>query len=89
MLKKLSTTQHLSSRPQYAAAARAEIHLQDGHPARALPARRDADVPPRLAHASAVLETRALRALGRARDAAARWNRYLESRKGAARQWMA
>ncbi len=72
-----------------AAAALAEILLQEGHPARALDALRDADVPPGLAHASAVLETRALRALGRTRDAAARWNRYLESRKGAARQWMA
>lgn len=71
------------------AAALAEILLRDGNPARALDTLRDADVPPRLAHAAAVLETRALRALGRAREAAARWTRYLESRKGAARQWMA
>ena len=72
-----------------AAAALAEILLRDGDPARALDALREADVPPSLAHAAAVLETRALRALGRNREAASRWNRYLESRKGADRQWMA
>jgi tetratricopeptide (TPR) repeat protein len=72
-----------------AAAALAQLLLQEGNPARALEVLRDADVPPRLAHASAVLETRALRTLGRGREAAARWTRYLESRKGAARQWMA
>lgn len=71
------------------AAALAEILLQEGDPSRALDALREADAPPSLSHASAVLETRALRALGRAREAASRWNRYLESRKGAARQWMA
>jgi len=72
-----------------AAAALAHLLLREGHADRALDALRDADVPPPLAHASAVLETRALRALGRAPEAAARWSRYLESRKGNARRWMA
>lgn len=70
------------------AAAIAEICLREGEPARALDALRDAETPPSLSQAAAVLETRALRALGRLREATARWNRYLESRKGAARQWM-
>lgn len=71
-----------------AATALAGMLLEDGDPARALEALRDADIPPRLDHAAAVLETRALRALGRTREAAARWTRHLASRKGAARQWM-
>jgi len=72
-----------------AAVALAELVLDNGEAARALDLLRVADVPPSLAHAAAVLETRALQMLGRRRDAAARWQRYLESRKGAARQWMA
>lgn len=72
-----------------ASAALAELLLRDGDPARALDALQDADVPARLAPAAAVLETRALRNLGRKTEADARWHRYLESRKGAARQWMA
>jgi len=49
---------------------------------------RAADVPPELSHAAAFLETRALRKDGRDREAARRWNRYIESRKGAERRWM-
>ena len=71
------------------AIALAELLLGDGAAARALEVIHMADVPPNLAHAAAVLETRALQALGRRRDAAARWNRYLEARKGAGRSWLA
>ena len=71
------------------AAALAELLLDEGAPSRALDILRDADIPPSLSHAAAVLETRALRALGRNAEASARWTRHLESRKGSARQWMA
>ena len=50
---------------------------------------RAADVPAELAHAEAVLETRALRLAGRDAEADARWRRYIESRKGADRKWIA
>ena len=49
---------------------------------------RMADVPPSLAHAEAVLETRAYRLLGRAAEADSRWRRYLESKKGVERKWI-
>ena len=55
--------------------------------ARAIEVLQDADVPDSLAHVAAVLETRALKMLGRNVESAARWRRYLESRKGAARKW--
>ena len=72
-----------------AAVALAELLLSRGEPARALDSLRPAAVPPSLAHAEAVLETRGLQALGRRNEAAARWKRYLASRKGAERPWMA
>ena len=72
-----------------AAAALAELLLSDGEAQHAIDVLRLADLPPELAHAGAVLETRALRLLGRASEARARWTRYLESRKGASRRWMA
>ena len=72
-----------------AATALAQLLLQDGDATRALDILREADYPPSLSHAAAVLETRALRALGRKAEAAARWTRHLETLKGAARQWMA
>ena len=71
------------------AVALAELLLSRGEPARALESLRPAAVPPALAHAEAVLETRGLQALGRRDEAVARWKRYLASRKGAERQWMA
>ena len=71
-----------------AAAALAEILLDAGEPAAALETLRAGDYPPELAHAEALLETRALTALGRKADAAARWHRHLEARKGAARSWV-
>lgn len=71
-----------------AAAALAELLLFGGEASRAVEILRLADFPPELAHAGAVLETRALRLSGRVAEARARWARYLESRKGAARQWV-
>ena len=72
-----------------AAAALAQIQLDAGEPAAALEALRKGDFPPELAHAEALLETRALLALGKKSESAARWRRHLEARKGAARSWVA
>ena len=72
-----------------AAAALAQILLDAGEPAAALETLRAGDFPPDLAHAEAILETRALLALGKKSESAARWRRHLEARKGAARSWVA
>ena len=72
-----------------AAVAYADLLVSEGLAREALEVLRIADVPPSLEHAEAVLETRALRMLGRNADADSRWHRYLESRKGASRQWIA
>ena len=72
-----------------AAVALAELLLERGETNRAVDVLRTADVPDELAHAEAVLETRALRLAGRGAEADARWRRYIESRKGADRKWIA
>ena len=56
--------------------------------ARALDVLRLADFPPELAHAAAVLESRALRMLNRNREADERWRRFVEAGKGASRSWV-
>ena len=71
-----------------AAVALAELLLDEGEAARAIEVLRAADISQDLLHAEAVLETRALRQVGREGEASARWRRYLEARKGAARQWV-
>ena len=71
-----------------AAAAYAELLLDDGEASAALSVLRDADFPPSLLYAEAVLETRALRGAGKADEADARWRRYLASQKGAGRRWV-
>ena len=71
-----------------AAVALAELLLERGDAERAMKTLRDADMPPELFHAEAVLETRALRLAGRLAEAESRWNRYLESRKGSGRKWV-
>ena len=76
------------SRDGVAAVALAELMLNSGEAARAVEVLRTADVPLELAHAAAFLETRALRNDGRDREAARRWSRYIESRKGADRRWV-
>lgn len=72
-----------------AAVALAELLLDRAEAARALEILQLADIPGDLAHVAAVLETRSLKLLGRQREAGERWRRYLEARKGGARQWMA
>jgi predicted Zn-dependent protease len=67
--------------------ALAELLIDGGDASRALELLRAADVPKELDHAEAVLETRALKMLGRGGEATDRWNRHLESRKGSARKW--
>ena len=71
-----------------ASVALAELLLNNGDARRAVDVLRVADVPKDLDHAEAVLETRALRMLGRNGDAKDRWNRHLESRKGSERRWV-
>ena len=65
------------------AAALADLLLGEGDAEGAIGVLRSADMPPSLAHAE-----RALRQLGRAAEGNARWKRYLESKKGAARKWV-
>ena len=71
-----------------AAVALADLLLERADAKRAVEVLREADVPPELAHAEAVLETRALRLAGRTGEADFRWRRYIESRKGADRKWV-
>ena len=78
----------MDSRDGVAAVALAELMLDSGEASRAVEVLRAADVPPDLSHAAAFLETRALRKDGRDREAASRWNRYIESRKGSERRWV-
>ena len=71
-----------------AATAVAELLLGERRADEALRALREADVPPALRRAEALLETRALVLLGRRTDADRRWRRYLESVKGKNRSWV-
>ena len=69
------------------AAALAELLLVERNPSRALAVIRAAVCPRDLSRVAAVLETRALLALGRKADAARRWDRYLQASKGGRRNW--
>ncbi len=70
------------------ATALAELLLADGEGDNALHVLRMADFPDELARAEAILETRALAMVGRKEESVRRWKRYLESRKGAERNWV-
>lgn len=70
------------------AAALAELLLTEGDAAHALDVLRTADFPPELDRAEALLEARALAALGRKDEAARRWQRHLAASKGSRRQWI-
>ena len=70
------------------AAALAELLLADREAARALEVVRGAQFPPELARAEALLETRALAALGRKEESQRRWRRYVQASKGAGRSWV-
>jgi len=71
-----------------AAAALADLLLADREAEAALRVLHGADFPPELGRAEALLESRALVSLGREREAARRWRRYVEAAKGAARKWV-
>ena len=49
---------------------------------------RSAEFPPNLRRAEALLETRALRMLGKGSEADARWSRFVKSAAGENRQWV-
>lgn len=70
------------------AAALAELMLADGEAERALTVLRTADFPPELDRAEALLEARALTALGKKNEAERRWQRHLAACKGGRRQWI-
>jgi hypothetical protein len=79
----------IDPRDGVSAAALAEMMLADGEGFEALKVLRAADFPPELARAEAVLEARALAMSGRTAESAKRWRRFLESRKGKDRSWIA
>ena len=70
------------------AAALADLLLADGDALGALRAIRMANFPPELDRVEAILETRALAAVGRRAEGVRRWARYLESKKGGVRKWI-
>lgn len=69
------------------AAALAERLVEDGEAERALSVLRAADCPGPLARPAALLEARALKALGRDAEAERRWRRYLDS-QDVNRKWV-
>ena len=71
-----------------AAAMLAELLLAERQPAAAIEVVRAAEFPSSLRRAEALLETRALRMLGRVPEADARWSRFVKSSAGARRQWV-
>ncbi len=70
------------------AAALAELQLLEGDAAGALATVRAAEFSTDLARVSALLEARALMALGKQAEGAKRWRRYVDSAKGGVRQWI-
>jgi len=75
-------------RESVAAAVLAETMLADREPEAALKVLRQADFPPSLERAEALLEARALQMLGREEESRRRWRRYVEAAKGAGRKWI-
>ena len=71
-----------------AAAMLADLLLDAHQPSAALDAVRSAEFPPKLRRAEALLETRALRMLGKDSEADARWSRFVKSSAGENRQWV-
>lgn len=71
-----------------AAAALAELLLENREAEAALKTLHGASFPKDLERAAALLETRALSMLGRRTEAERRWNRYVAASKGAARSWV-
>ena len=71
------------------AAMLADLLLAEHQPAAALDAVRSEEFPPNLRRAEALLETRALRMLGKDSEADARWSRFVKSSAGSNREWVA
>lgn len=71
------------------AIALAELLLAEGRAQDALSALQATSCPAGLERAEALLETRALVALGRRQDADRRWKRYVAASKGGKRTWVA
>lgn len=67
----------------------AQLLLDEGKAEDALRVLRAAEFPDDLGRAEALLEARALKALGRDDEAAARWSRYVKARMGGSREWVA
>jgi len=72
-----------------AAAALAELLLEERNAEGALKVVRGASYPKDLERAAAFLETRALALLGRRDEASRRWKRYVAASKGGSRTWVA
>ena len=70
------------------AAMLADLLLDEGKPQEALAAVRSCDFPPALQRAGALLETRALRLLGRREEADDRWARFRKASRGNQREWI-
>ena len=70
------------------AAMLAQLLLDEGKAQEALAAVRSCEFPPELQRAGALLETRALRLLGRNEEADARWSRFLKASRGEHREWI-
>ena len=70
------------------AAMLADLLLAEHQPAAALEAVRSAEFPPNLRRAGALLETRALRMLGKDSEADDRWSRFVKSSAGSNREWI-
>lgn len=70
------------------AAALADLQLGDGEPDAALRTVRAASFPGDLKRAEAMLETRALKALGRGEEARSRWLRFVKAAQGEKREWV-
>ena len=71
-----------------AAVALAELRLADADAAGALDVLRAAEIPPALARAAALLESRELTSLGKPEEGARCWRRHLAAAKGGARTWI-
>ncbi len=66
----------------------AELLLEEHQAEAALDVLRSCEFPQELQRAGALLETRALRMLGRQEEADARWGRFLKASRGADREWI-
>jgi len=71
------------------AAVYADLLLTDEQPQQALDVLRLATFGPKLDRAAAMLEGRALAALGRRAEAERRWRRYVDKVRGVERTWVA